>query len=124
MTNSLKKVTFSLWGILILMMANATITEKLYGSATAETYIYSSPFFIVLWIVTTVFSLAYMCKRHLGKRKATYALHLAFILILSGALTTHFLAYKEVSTCDKEPNLSVSSVQTMENQSPFLLVYH
>lgn len=90
MTNSLKKVTFSLWGILILMMATATITEKLYGSATAETYIYSSPFFIVLWIVTTVFSLAYMCKRHLGRRKATYALHLAFILILSGALTTHF----------------------------------
>lgn len=90
MTNTLKKITFSLWGILILMMATATITEKLYGSATAETYIYSSPFFIVLWIVTTVFSLAYMCKRHLGRRKATYALHLAFILILSGALTTHF----------------------------------
>lgn len=46
MTNSLKKVTFSLWGILILMMATATITEKLYGSATAETYIYSSLFLL------------------------------------------------------------------------------
>ena len=88
MTNTLKKITFSLWGILILIMAAATIAGKLYGSKVAETYIYSSPFFIGLWIAATILSLTYICKRHLERRKATYALHLAFILILSGALTT------------------------------------
>lgn len=46
-------------------------------------------FFIGLWIAATILSLAYICKRHLKRRKATCALHLAFILILSGALTTH-----------------------------------
>ena len=89
MTNTLKKITFSLWGILILIMAAATIAGKLYGTKVAETYIYSSPFFIGLWIAATILSLTYICKRHLERRKATCALHLAFILILSGALTTH-----------------------------------
>lgn len=89
MTNTLKKITFSLWGILILIMAAATIAGKLYGIKVAETYIYSSLFFIGLWIAATILSLAYICKRHLKRRKATCALHLAFILILSGALTTH-----------------------------------
>lgn len=91
MINTLKKITFSLWGILILIMAAATIAGKLYGIKVAETYIYSSLFFIGLWIAATILSLAYICKRHLKRRKATCALHLAFILILSGALTTHLL---------------------------------
>lgn len=89
MTNILKKATFGLWIFLLIMMIAATIIEKLYGTTVSSTYFYGSPFFIGLWIATTLLSLLYIIKRHIIRNKIVYLLHLSFILILSGALTTH-----------------------------------
>ena len=46
-------------------------------------------FLYSLWIATTLLSLLYIIKRHIIRNKIVYLLHLSFILILSGALTTH-----------------------------------
>ena len=89
MTNILKKATFGLWIFLLITMIAATIIEKLYGTTVSSTYFYGSPFFIGLWIATTLLSLLYIIKRHIIRNKIVYLLHLSFILILSGALTTH-----------------------------------
>lgn len=89
MTNIFKKATFGLWIFLLITMIAATIIEKLYGTTVSSTYFYGSPFFIGLWIATTLLSLLYIIKRHIIRNKIVYLLHLSFILILSGALTTH-----------------------------------
>ena len=64
MTNILKKATFGLWIFLLIMMIAATIIEKLYGTTVSSTYFYGSPFFIGLWIATTLLSLLYIISRH------------------------------------------------------------
>jgi Mn2+/Fe2+ NRAMP family transporter len=69
MTNILKKATFGLWIFLLIMMIAATIIEKLYGTTVSSTYFYGSPFFIGLWIATTLLSLLYIIKRHIIRNK-------------------------------------------------------
>ena len=54
MTNILKKATFGLWIFLLITMIAATIIEKLYGTTVSSTYLYGSPFFIGLWLATTL----------------------------------------------------------------------
>ena len=72
----------------ILMMAAATILEKLQGTATAFQYVYHSPVFIALWAVTAISGVWLMIKRGTIKKPSTFFLHIAFVLILAGALLT------------------------------------
>ena len=72
----------------ILMMAAATIVEKLYGTDTAFRFVYHSPVFIALWAVIAISGVWLMIKRGTIKKPATFFLHMAFVLILAGALIT------------------------------------
>ena len=72
----------------ILMMAAATIVEKLQGTATAFQFVYHSPLFIALWAVTAISGVWLMIKRGTIRKPATFFLHIAFVLILAGALIT------------------------------------
>lgn len=85
----LKYVSFGLLGITILMMIAATILEKMYGSSIAYEYIYTAPYALVLWGLTAISGVSYLVITRTWKQVATFALHLAFILILGGALITH-----------------------------------
>lgn len=51
---------------------------------------YTSWPMVTLWCLTAVASLALMFRRHLYKRPIVATLHLAFMVILIGALLTHF----------------------------------
>ena len=75
--------------LIIPVMAVATVLEKLYGAQFAHDNVYLSPPVIALWGMASFFSLWYMLRVKLWKRAATFMLHLSFIVILIGALTTH-----------------------------------
>lgn len=85
----LRTLSFGLTGLLVLAMMVATLLEKQYGTPFAVQYIYNSPAFIACWGIMAVLASAYLWCRKVQKRTSVFLLHLSFIVILAGALTTH-----------------------------------
>ena len=84
----LKYTSISSAATVILMMAVATIVEKLYGTDTAFRLVYHSPVFIALWAITAITGIWHMIRRRTIKKPATFFLHISLVLILAGALLT------------------------------------
>ena len=84
-----KIVSFSSMAAAILAIAAATVLEKINGTEAALGLVYHSPWFIALWAVTAVSGLILLLKSGMSRRICTIGLHMAFVLILAGALTTH-----------------------------------
>ena len=82
----------SLYTLIVVCIGLATVVEKYRGTAYVGENIYGAWWFSALWAVLTVAALAYIVKRRLYKRLAVFVLHLAFVVILAGALTTHLFA--------------------------------
>ena len=72
----------------ILAMTAATVVERLQGTEAAFKWIYHNPLFIAFWAVAAVTGLLYLISRRVHRRMATMGLHVAFVLILAGALLT------------------------------------
>ena len=82
----------SLYALIVVCIGLATVIEKYHGTAFVGDNIYGAWWFSALWGVLTVVALAYMLKQRLYKRLAVFVLHLSFVVILAGALTTHLTA--------------------------------
>ena len=72
-------------------MAIATFVEKDYGTEMAKKWVYYSPaFFLLQFLLVLNFIFAWRRYGYLKqKRWALLTVHLAFVVILGGALTTH-----------------------------------
>ena len=86
----LKYLSFGGAGVLALVLMAATVVEKLRGTAFAAEAVYGAPWFVALWAVVAVASAAYVWRRRLYRRVPTFLLHASFLLILAGALATHW----------------------------------
>lgn len=86
----MKKTSFSLLILIILLLITATILEKLYGTPWVASNIYGSTWFLTLWALLTISALIYIIQRHLYRRPITLLLHLSFVIILIGAAITHY----------------------------------
>jgi len=84
----LKYISFSSAAVVILMMAAATVIEKLLGSFKAFSVIYHNPVFIALWAITAISGVMYLVRRCSVRKTAVFLLHIAFVMILAGALIT------------------------------------
>ena len=82
----------SLYTLIVVCIGLATVVEKYRDTAYVGENIYGAWWFSALWAVLTVAALAYIMKLRLYKRLAVFVLHLAFVVILAGALTTHLFA--------------------------------
>lgn len=86
-----KKNIFTLYILVLVCMAAATIVEKSQGTDYAHTHYYGAWWFILIWAVLAALGAFYIIKRKV-KCASTLALHLSFIIILLGALLTHVSA--------------------------------
>ncbi|WP_455586635.1 cytochrome c biogenesis protein CcsA [Bacteroides sp.] len=84
----MKRISFTLLGIILLILIVATILEKIFGTGFVSTYIYGSVPFVILWFIAALTGLLYLLKRRLQKRLPVFLLHLSFLVILAGAFTT------------------------------------
>lgn len=84
----LKRISFSLLGLLLVTLVASTVIGKIYGSNVAAKLIYDSIWFVLLWVLFSVSSLLYILSRNLIRRVHTFLLHLSFIIILAGAYVT------------------------------------
>ncbi|MBO4498642.1 MAG: cytochrome c biogenesis protein CcsA [Bacteroidaceae bacterium] len=85
----LDRTVLVLVAAVIVMMIAATVVERNEGSLVAFELFYHSFAFVLLWAAATAGAAFLLIHRKVWKRPAVAAMHLAFLLMLSGALTTH-----------------------------------
>ena len=91
------KITIcSLYTLIVVCIGFATVIEKYRGTTFVGEYIYGAWWFSALWAVLTIVAFAYIIQQRLYKRWAVMLLHLSFVVILAGALTTHLFARRGI----------------------------
>ena len=86
----------SLYTLIVVCIGFATVIEKYRGTTFVGEYIYGAWWFSALWAVLTIAAFAYIIQQRLYKRLAVMLLHLSFVVILAGALTTHLFARRGI----------------------------
>lgn len=90
-----KYISFGAIALLIIYMAIASVLEKFCGTDAVMKWGYHSPVFIAMWAVAALSGISYLYKEVIKGRTlnriplATAGIHLAFFMILAGALVTH-----------------------------------
>ena len=75
-------------------MAIATIVEKIHGTTFVSTKIYSTWWFSAIWGILAIASIARIITSGMQKTLTVLTLHISFVVILAGALTTHLTSKK------------------------------
>ena len=88
MINKTGLISFGVLTLLLLIMATATWYENFYGTEQTGFIFYNNLWFTLLWILLSTISCYYIVEKMLHKRISVFLLHLAFFIILLGALVT------------------------------------
>lgn len=118
----MKRISFALLGIVLVVLTLATIIEKVIGTDFVNTHIYDSVPFILLWGTLALFSLIYILNCKLQRCLATFSIHLSFLLILLGAWVTW--QWGEQGTLHLKKDVEVAGFQNKEGihiEFPFQL---
>lgn len=78
--------------IILVVLAFATIIEKINGTEFASVNVYSAWWFVVLWFLFGISSFAYIIVRAAYKQAPSFVLHCSLGIILIGALVTYLTA--------------------------------
>ena len=87
----LKLLSFGLLLVLVLVLMIGSVLEKFIGTDVVYETIYTSPLTLILWGGMAVCALGYLWRQKVQHERVTFILHLSFLLILIGALTTHLM---------------------------------
>ena len=85
---------FMIVAAVVIVMAIATIVEKIHGTTFVSTKIYSTWWFTAIWAVLAIASIARIITSGMQKTLTVLTLHISFVVILAGALTTHLTSKK------------------------------
>lgn len=88
----LKQCAFGVLVILLVLLAVATVIEKIYGQEAAFAHIYHAWYFVALWGILGITALIYIIRLSLYWQKSSFLLHVAFSIILLGAFITFLTA--------------------------------
>ena len=84
-----KYLSIGLFALITAILMVATIMEKFHGTEYALQNIYCADWMIALWTAATLSGIVYILQRKMQRQPATLCLHMAFVVILLGALVTH-----------------------------------
>ena len=84
-----KHLSIGLFALITAILMVATIMEKIHGTEYALQNIYRADWMIALWSVATLSAIVYILQHKLQRQPVTLCMHLAFAVILLGALVTH-----------------------------------
>ena len=87
-----KRLLISLYTLIVVCIGLATVIEKYHGTSYVSEHIYGTWWFSGLWAVLTVTACVSFYQQRLYKRASVMLLHMSFVVILAGALTTHLLS--------------------------------
>lgn len=83
-----------LYVLLVLTLVAAGFVEHAKGTSYVATAIYHSSWFCLLWALLCVCLVVVIFRKRLWKRAAVLLLHLSFLVILGGALTSFLTSEK------------------------------
>lgn len=90
----MKRIVYALYILTVVLLGAATLVEHQKGSTFVATHVYHTWWFAALWAVLSLLLLFFMAKARLWKRLPVAMLHLSFIVILAGGLTTFLTSEK------------------------------
>ena len=117
------KIILALYALAMVCMGLSTVLEKYHGTSYVDAHVYDTWWFSALWGALTAAACVYVIKQRLHKRLAVMLLHMAFVVILAGALTTHLFAKR--GTVSLRTGMSVTTYEDKEGncrQLPFSLI--
>ena len=88
----LKRLAFGALALMLVVLATATVVEKISGTHQAHEWFYNNLALAILWLVIALSGLAYILMRKMWKRLSVLLLHLSLLVILAGAAITWFTA--------------------------------
>ena len=120
---SAKIIIIALYTLIVVCIGFATVIEKYRGTSFVDEQIYGAWWFSALWAVLTVATLAYIMQQRLYKRVAVMLLHLSFVVILAGALTTHLFARRGIVRLRTNiPEMTYVDKDNRVGHLPFMLM--
>lgn len=90
--NYLKRIAFGLLIVILVVLAFATVIEKVNGTEFVSVNIYSSWWFVILWLIFGLTSFTYIIVQAAYKQRPSFILHCSLGVILIGALATYLTA--------------------------------
>lgn len=87
-----KKLLFSVYVLIIVVMAVATVIGNYTSLDYSIEHIFTSWWFCLLWAVGIIAGIIYFYKSRV-RRLSLVMLHLSFVVILAGALITHLTSF-------------------------------
>ncbi|MFI3248962.1 MAG: cytochrome c biogenesis protein CcsA [Rikenellaceae bacterium] len=119
----MKKIAFTIYGVITLLLAAITIVEKFQGTQYVQQMLYSSWWFCALWGAMAMAGFIYIVEQKLHTQKSSFLLHLSFLLILFGALLTTLFGQRGYIHLRVGESLScyVNERDNMEHSLPFAL---
>ena len=108
-----------------LLMALATLVEKFYGTPVAKALIYYSPVFILLQalMIANFIGITWKYKLYTRHKISYSVIHLALIVILSGALVTHFFGKEGILHIREGEKTAEVILKRGEKQEAFTLPF-
>jgi len=110
----MKRLSFSLLGLVILCLGTATFIEHYQGTDVTHKYIYGSSWFVFLWGMLLISALTYCVQRKFHKTASVFLLHSSFIIILVGAFVTSLTSQRGILHLRKGENVNMF---LLENQT-------
>ena len=83
-----KTIAFGFLIAMLIVLAVATVVEKMHGTTFAASHIYGSWWFVAIWFIIAVSSFQFIIQQKVYKRPMVFLLHVSFLVILSGAFLT------------------------------------
>jgi len=116
-----RKLSFTLLSITVVVLAIATVIEKIYGTPFVQDYWYGSPLFTLLWGALSCSGLIYILKVKLYRRFWVWMIHIALLVILLGAGVTRWTSIHGQIRLQKgaPPTNKYHSDQGEEKSLPF-----
>jgi len=121
------KLPFILVFFLVIAIAVATVLENRYDTHYAMQHVYGAWWFVGLWAMLALAGCWLIYKKKMWKQPSVFLLHLSFLVILIGALTTHITSHRgmfhlrEGETCCSYWVKDKQGLYTLTEQMPFYL---
>ena len=121
------KLPFILVFFLVIAIAVATVLENRYDTHYAMQHVYGAWWFTGLWALLALAGCWLIYKKKMWRQPSVFLLHLSFLIILIGALTTHITSHRGmVHLREGETSRSYwakdnQGLYTLTEQMPFYL---
>ena len=121
------KLPFILVFFLVIAIAVATVLENRFDTHYAMQHVYGAWWFIGLWAILALAGCWLIYKKKMWRQPSVFLLHLSFLIILIGALTTHITSHRGmVHLREGETSRSYwakdnQGLYTLTEQMPFYL---